>query len=134
VRILLDECLPRQLVAELPEHTVDTVQKSGWAGLKNGKLLEKVSGLYEILLTIDKRFGHEQKIPADVAVVTVRARSNRIQDLKPVVPEILTALKEAKAGKVTSVGRITIKVLSAVRAWNHVSERQIGIADKTMLD
>jgi len=29
---------------------------------------------------------------------------------------------------------ITIKVLSAVRAWNHVSERQIGIADKTMLD
>ena len=107
MRILLDECLPRQLIAELGEHTVDTVQKSGWAGLKNGKLLEKVSGKYEILLTIDKRIGHEQKIPGDVAVVTVRARSNRIQDLKPLVPEILQALKEAKAGKVTSVGRIT---------------------------
>ena len=81
MRILLDECLPRQLVAELREHTVDTAQKSGWAGLKNGKLLEKASGKYEILLTIDKRIGHEQKIPGDVAVVTVRARSNRIQDL-----------------------------------------------------
>jgi len=103
VRILLDECLPRQLVAELPEHIVDTVQKSGWAGLKNGQLLEKVSGKYEILLTIDRRFGHDQRIPG--AVVTVRARSNRIQDLKPLVPEIRSALKEA--GRVTSVGRIT---------------------------
>jgi hypothetical protein len=107
VRILLDECLPRQLVAELSEHIVDTVQKSGWAGLKNGKLLEKLSSKYEVLLTIDKRFGHEQKIPGDVAVVTVRARSNRIQDLKPLVPEILQVMKQAKAGKVTAVGRIT---------------------------
>ena len=107
MRILLDECLPRQLVAGLSEHTVDTVQKSGWAGLKNGKLLAKLSGKYEILLTIDKRIGHEQKLPGDVAVITVRARSNRIQDLKPLVPEILQALKEAKAGTVTSVGRIT---------------------------
>ena len=30
--------------------------------------------------------------------------------------------------------QLTIKVLSAVPAWNHVSERQIGIADKTLLD
>jgi hypothetical protein len=81
VRILLDECLPSQLVEELTEHTVDTVQKAGWAGLKNGKLLERVSGKYEVLLTIDKRIGHEQKIPVDVAVITDRARSNRIQDL-----------------------------------------------------
>ena len=107
MRILLDECLPRQLTAELPGHTIDTVQKTGGAGLKNGKLLEKVSGKYEIFLTIDKRIEHEQKIPKDVAVVTVRARSNRIQDLRPLVPEIRQALKEAKAGKATSVGRIT---------------------------
>jgi len=107
VRILLDECLPSQLVAELTEHTVDTVQKAGWAGFKNGKLLERVSGKYEVLLTIDKRIGHEQEIPGDVAVITVRARSNRIQDVKPLVPEILKALKEVKAGRAVSVGRIT---------------------------
>ena len=87
MRILLDECLPRQLIAELRGHVVDTVQKSGWAGLKNGKLLEKISGKYEIFLTIDKRIGHEEEIPRDVAVVTVHAHSNRIQDLKPLVPE-----------------------------------------------
>ena len=29
---------------ELIGHTVDTVKKSGWAGLKNGKLLEKAQG------------------------------------------------------------------------------------------
>ena len=103
MHILLDECLPRQLAAELAEHKVATVQESGWAGLNNGKLLKKVSGKYEIFLTIDKRLEHEQKIPADVAVITVRARSNRIQDLKPLVPEILQVVKKAKAGQSTPV-------------------------------
>lgn len=104
MRILLDECLPRQLAGELPEHTAVTVQKAGWAGLKNGKLLENISGKYEVFLTIDKRLERQQQIPADVAVITVRARSNRIQDLKPLVPEILKALINAAPGKSTTVG------------------------------
>lgn len=102
--ILLDECLPRQLAGELPEHTVVAVQKAGWAGLKNGKLLKNISGKYEVFLTIDKRLEQQQQIPADVAVITVRARSNRIQDSKPLVPKILSALKVPVPGKATIVG------------------------------
>jgi len=105
VRILLDECLPRQLAGELPQHTVVTVQRAGWAGLKNGRLLKKASGNYEVFLTIDKRLEREQNIPDDVVVITIRARSNRIQDLRPLVPEILEALKHAVPGKSTFVGR-----------------------------
>jgi hypothetical protein len=104
VHILLDECLPRQLASELSGHTVVTVQKAGWAGLKNGKLLKNISGKYEVFLTIDKRLERQQQIPTDVAVITVRARSNRIQELKPLVPEILSALKSAVPGKSTRVG------------------------------
>jgi hypothetical protein len=81
VRILLDECLPRQLAEELAAHEAVTVQKAGWAGTKNGQLLKKISGQFAVFLTIDKRIECDQKIPADVAVITVRTRSNRIQDL-----------------------------------------------------
>jgi hypothetical protein len=105
VRILLDECLPRQLAGELPEHTVVPVQRAGWAGLKNGKLLKNASGNYEVFLTIDKRLEHEQKIPGDVAVITIRARSNRIQDLRPLVSEIVAALKHAATGKSRLLGK-----------------------------
>ena len=107
MRILLDECLPRQLAEELAEHEVVTVQKAGWSGTKNGQLLKKISGRFAVFLTIDKRIEREQKIPADVAVITVRARSNRIQDLRPLAPELRRTVKEAKPGKSTSVGRIT---------------------------
>lgn len=107
MRILLDECLPRQLARELTGHEVVTVQKAGWAGFKNGKLLAKISGRFEGFITIDKRIERDQKIPADVAVITVRARSNRIQDLRPLVPELLKAVKESKPGRSTPVGRIS---------------------------
>lgn len=60
-----------------------------------------------VFLTIDKRIQHEQKIPYDVAIVTIRARSNRIQDLRPLVPELRRAIEESKPGKSTAVGRIT---------------------------
>ena len=107
MRILLDECLPRQLAEELTQHEVLTVQKAGWSGLKNGELLKKISGRFEVLLTIDKRIEYERKIPADVAVITVKARSNRIQDLRQLVPELLQAVEDAKPGRSISVGRPT---------------------------
>ena len=86
----------------------------------------KISGKYEILLTTDKRIGHEQKIPGDVAVATVRARSNRIQDLKPLVPEVLQALKEAQAGKAISVGRIAGDEPAAVASADACCNGSIG--------
>lgn len=107
MRILLDECLPRELAVELEGHAVSTVQQAGWGGLKNGELLAKASGRFEVLLTIDQHIERQQNIPVDVAVIIVRAPSNRIQDLRPLVPALLQAVKEAKPGKSTAVGRST---------------------------
>jgi len=44
MRILLDEHLPRRLAALLIRHDVSTVQRSGWAGIKNGKPLGAYMG------------------------------------------------------------------------------------------
>jgi hypothetical protein len=38
-----------------------------------------------------------------LAVVVLRARTNRLVDLKPLVPALLTALSTVQAGKVTWV-------------------------------
>ena len=107
MRILIDECLPRELAEELVDHEVRTVQEAGWAGLSKGELLQKVSGSFEVFLTIDKRIEHERTVPGDVALITVQARSNRIQDLRPLVPELLRVISEALPGKSARVGRIS---------------------------
>jgi hypothetical protein len=54
MRILLDESLPSKLRLEFPEHEVNTVQRRGWAGLKNGALLEVAANEFDVLLTGDK--------------------------------------------------------------------------------
>jgi len=41
--VLLDDSVPRQLGAALVGHSVATVPKQGWAGLRNGELLPKAA-------------------------------------------------------------------------------------------
>ena len=38
---------------ELVGHDVDTVVGRGWAGIKNGDLLRRMSGDYDVLITMD---------------------------------------------------------------------------------
>ncbi|MCX6878031.1 MAG: hypothetical protein NTW21_30095 [Verrucomicrobia bacterium] len=54
MRILLDECLPKDLARELPGHDVVTVTQAGWASINNGKLLRLIadSGKFDLFLTI----------------------------------------------------------------------------------
>jgi hypothetical protein len=54
VRVLLDEHLPVDLGRALQGHHVDTVVSRGWAGVKNGDLLQRMRGEYEVLLTMDR--------------------------------------------------------------------------------
>lgn len=49
VRVLLDESVPRQLVAKLSGHDVSTVQREGWSGLKNGALLKQAADRFYVV-------------------------------------------------------------------------------------
>jgi hypothetical protein len=104
VRILLDECLPRALGHDLVGHAVRTVAQAGWAGVKNGDLLRRAAGHFDAFLTIDQRLDSQQPLPPGLAVITLRARSNRIEALRPLVPDILQALEEIGPGERRHIG------------------------------
>jgi len=92
MRLLLDEQLPIGLAAELPGQTVDTVSGRGWSGIKNGELLRRMSGQYDVLVTMDRGIEFQQRISTlPFGIVLVPARSNRMEDLRPLVPSILSA-------------------------------------------
>ncbi len=93
MRVLLDESVPRALARELSGHEVHTVPALGWAGLTNGELLQRASAEYDAFVTIDANLPYQQTLAEfEIGVVLLRARTNRIQDLRPLVPAILTAL------------------------------------------
>jgi predicted nuclease of predicted toxin-antitoxin system len=98
MRILLDESLPDELQPELPGHEVTTVRGMGWSGLKNGELLACSAGKFDVFLTADQNLQYQQnlsKLP--VSVVVLAAKSNRIQDLRPLIPKLLNSLSALPA-------------------------------------
>jgi predicted nuclease of predicted toxin-antitoxin system len=100
VKILLDECLDRRLARDLAEHAVKTVPQMGWATIKNGELLTLAEKEFDVFVTVDRNLSFQQHLPRyNIAVVVLRARSNRLQDLRPLVSKLLAVLPTAKRGE-----------------------------------
>jgi hypothetical protein len=104
--VLLDECVPRPLKRELVGHDARHVVDMGWAGKRNGALLELMVGeRFAALLTVDQNFEFQQNLTASgIAVIVAIAKTNRLTELRPLMPEILEALKKVTAGSLIRVG------------------------------
>ncbi|MFN7920820.1 MAG: hypothetical protein U0Q16_12020 [Bryobacteraceae bacterium] len=60
---------------------------------------------FDVLVTLDKNLPFQQNLDAKrIAVLVVRARSNRIQDLLPIIPECLAVLTRIRPGEVVYAG------------------------------
>jgi hypothetical protein len=104
MRVLLDECVPRALRSELPGHDVKTVAEAGWAGVKNGALLQRAAREFDLLLTVDRNLEYQQNFSGvSIAVVVIHAQSNDIVVLRPLIPAVLAAMSNAMPGVVTHV-------------------------------
>jgi len=104
MRVLLDACVPKGLRRSLSGHEVQTAHEMGWGDLDNGDLLDAMQGFFDALVTVDKRLPNQQHIrdrPLGVAVL--RAKSNRLADLLPLVPALLAALSALKPGTVEEI-------------------------------
>jgi hypothetical protein len=97
MRVLLDECLPKKLKLELPDHFVQTVPEAGWAGKQNGDLLRLAQKHFDVLLTIDQNIEHQQYLKQfDLAFIILVAATNDIDDLRPLMRAVNDALTVAQ--------------------------------------
>ena len=104
MRILLDENLNWRLEKFLPGYDVKSVPRIGWAGLKNGKLLARAQAEFEVLITMDGSMASQQNLAqVRLALVALRAPSNRLQDTSPLMPKVLALLPTLKPGRVVRV-------------------------------
>ncbi len=104
MKLILDECIDRRLVKEFVGYEVKTVPQMGWAGIKNGQLLALVEAEFDVFITVDRNLSFQQNLPQfNIAVVVLQASSNRLADLKPVVPNILAILTNVVKGQATVV-------------------------------
>jgi predicted nuclease of predicted toxin-antitoxin system len=105
MRLLLDENLDWRLRRDLLDHQMESVPLIGWAGSENGELLQKAANAgFEVLVTMDSNMVHQQSIDRyEIAVIALRAPSNRLGDTRPLMPALRGLLPHVKQRTVTFV-------------------------------
>ena len=100
MKILLDECVPRPFKSHFSrgEHQCSTVQEAGFAGLLNGELLRMAERNFDVFVTLDKGIQYQQNLSGfQIAVLIIRAKSSRIEDILPHIPACLVAIRSIKS-------------------------------------
>jgi hypothetical protein len=72
-----------------------------WLGLSNGRLLDAAAD-FDLFITVDKNLVQQQQLSGRrLAVIVLRVRSNKIEDISPLLPKVLGLLSNLKSGTVT---------------------------------
>jgi len=104
--IFLDECLPRRLKAMFTDHEVQTVLEMGWAGLEDMEIVRRAGRQFDVFVTIDRSFHLLKLSPSSVmplAVIILRAPTNRFEDLQPLMQEVHSMLSDLSPGQVAQI-------------------------------
>ena len=73
-------------------------------GVENGELIALAARSFDVLVTVDQNISFQQNLATyPIAIVIVRARTNQLVDLKPLVPPLLLAIERAKPGAIEIV-------------------------------
>lgn len=105
MRILIDECVDQRLRLLLGAHDSQTAAYAGFAGLKNGALLAAAEAAgFEVMITADQEIPFQQNLNIRrISIVVLCAPTNRLRDLRPLVPEALRVLDSIQLGQVIRV-------------------------------
>jgi hypothetical protein len=103
LKVLLDENVPHDLRPFLRHHDTFTAAFVGYAGLKNGKLLDAAEADgFQVLATADKTLHYEHNMSGrKIALISLSAVSWPV--IEPHVGKIIDAVDHAAQGSFTRV-------------------------------
>ncbi len=107
MKVLLDECLPRKLKRDLIGHDVMTVPEAGWASIKDTPLLRLAATRFEVFVTGDQNLQYQQDLQgALLAIIVLIAKNNVVETLRPLMPDVVTALQTIQPGDIVHIGTV----------------------------
>lgn len=110
MRVLLDENLPLDFAAEISGHQVETVRGRGWTGTENGELMRLAANACDAFITMDQNLPRQQDIAKlPFGVILLRAPSNRMMHLRPLIVPLLHAIDTITPGEFRQVRRLTMR-------------------------
>ena len=98
MRILLDEGVPDIIQKRFSHRSIATVQELGWQGLKNGALLDRMAGRFELLITTDKNLPFQQNLTKR-QIAAIVLPSNRVRIVRPLLADIESIIAIIRPGE-----------------------------------
>jgi predicted nuclease of predicted toxin-antitoxin system len=104
MRVLLDNNIPVRFLDLLSGLNATHVQEIGLCDLLDGPLLDAIDGRFDVLVTMDRNLRHQQNLTSrKLAVIVLRAKSNRIADIALLVTPLKLQLATVRNGNVYDV-------------------------------
>ena len=76
----------------------------GWSGIKNGPLLRRAASKVDAFLTVDQGLEYQRNLfVSDLIVILMAAKSNDIDDLRPLMSQVRGALEKTSHGNIVRV-------------------------------
>ena len=95
MKVFVDECVNRRFLRHLTGQTFVHIANTPLRSTKNGALLRAVAPDYDVFLTRDKNIPFQHNLKRfPLAFVILRAKSNGLFDLLPLVPALLSTLEQ----------------------------------------
>ena len=105
MRVFLDECIDWRIARDIVGHDVKTARQMGWTTIQNGALLTLASQHFDVFVTLDRNLSFQQNLDSfPIAVVVLKARTSRLTDLKPLIPNLLVAIESAQSDAAKFIG------------------------------
>ena len=95
----------RRLARDIVGHDVKTARQMGWTTIDNGELLTIASEHFDVFVTVDRNLSFQRNLTSfSIAVLVLQAKTNRLADLRPLVPSLLAAIESAQPGTAKLIG------------------------------
>lgn len=95
MKILLDECVPWPMHRLLTNHTCTNVQAQGWSGIRNGDLLQRAEGEFDLFITSDQNIRYQQNLAGrSIAILELSTNDlHRIQAAASLIAEAIANIQ-----------------------------------------
>lgn len=101
MKILLDECVPWPMHRLLANHTRTSVQAQGWSGFRNGDLLKRAEGEFDLFITSDQNIRYQQNLAGRLIAILELSTNDlrRIQAAASLVEAAINEIQPAEFKK-----------------------------------
>ena len=104
MRVFLDACIDPRVREAFSDHEVTTAAELGWQGLKDNALVALLQDQFDVLVTTDQGFEHQQNLKTlRFGLVIIHVPRNKVEFYRPLFGGMQAAVVQVKPGEVIHI-------------------------------